>query len=127
MVRMPASIGPRQGLQPNAKASPRTSAPNAPRGFWTSWNRLSWYKRLILKMPIRCRPKMMMISPATRYNHDMLESKVCPIHVAEAPRVMKVIEKPTMNIIEFRTTELLNADFSGALSWSRDTPDMIEI
>ena len=36
-----ARIGPMHGVQPNAKASPNTSAPTNPRGFSTLWNRLS--------------------------------------------------------------------------------------
>ena len=64
-VRSTVRIGPRQGVQPKAKANPITKAPIGVLLPFTLCSRASVYSALILKIPVRCSPKIMMTTPAT--------------------------------------------------------------
>jgi hypothetical protein len=63
MVRIAVRIGPRQGVQPKAKAKPITNAPIGVLLPFTLCSRASVYSALILKIPVRCNPKIIMTTP----------------------------------------------------------------
>ena len=58
----------------------------------------------------------------------MRDNKNWPIQVAVAPSRMKVMENPTMNMIEFtNTARERDESFSFAFNWSNEEPEMMEM
>src|SRR4029078_3727559 len=74
-------------------------------------------------MPVRCRPKTMTSTPATRDRVDLYCTASWPTSVESAPRVTKTMLKPRTNAIEFSMTlrsKAVSCDFSSSMP----TPEM---
>src|SRR5579859_974933 len=108
MIRMAEIIGPRQGVQPKAKANPTTKAPSGDLPPFTECSRLSAYRALIFIMPVRCRPKMMMTAPATQVRYFLYSRIICPMLVAAAPSITNTRVKPRINMSECNSTVFNN-------------------
>src|SRR5215467_10635054 len=76
-------------------------------------------------MPVRCRPKRMITTPATRARVDLYWTAKRPTSVESAPRVMKTMLKPMMKAIEFSMT-LRSSEVSWIWSSSTPTPEISE-
>ena len=70
--------------------------------------RLSEYSALILKMPVRCSPKITMMMPATLASRLWYCRVICPTDVATAPSRMKTTLNPAMNRSELIMTERIS-------------------
>jgi hypothetical protein len=72
---------------------------------------------------VRCNPKMMMMTPAILLMSARCLCNAWPTVVAAAPRARKTIEKPRMNIKEFRKTLRIRRE-SCSLSSSTLAPEI---
>src|SRR6267154_799269 len=122
-ARMAARMGPMQGVQPKAKAKPTTKAPTGDLPPSTECMRLSAYRALILKIPVRCRPKMTITTPATFARIPKYWWVSCPISVATAPRLINTTLKPRMNMMEWPSTVFVSR-FPEFLSSSTLAPEI---
>src|SRR5208337_1200300 len=76
-------------------------------------------------MPVRCRPKRMITTPATRASSDLYCASTWPTSVEIAPSVMKTMLNPRMNAAELNIT-LRKSCPSCNFSCSTPTPDIRE-
>ena len=124
-VRMPARIGPMHGVQPKANAKPITKAPTGVLPPFNSCKRVSEYNALILRIPVRCKPNKIMITPATTASVCLYCAAIWPISVEIAPKVMNTTLKPRMNPTEFIITRRISRP-SDDFSSSTPAPEMSE-
>src|SRR5260370_32147583 len=122
-VRMTERMGPIHGVQPKAKAKPTRNAPIAMLLPCNPCRRLSAYSSLMGTRPVRCNPKMMMITPAILLNSRKCECSAWPRVLAKAPRARKTMEKPRINITEFSMTERIRRE-SCCFSSSTPAPEI---
>src|SRR3984957_2104316 len=107
-VRMPARMGPMHGVQPMANAKQITKAPTVVLPPFNSCKRVSEYNALILRIPGRCKPNKIMITPATTASVCLYCAAICPISVEIAPSVMNTTLNPRMNPTEFVMTRRIS-------------------
>src|ERR1051325_5562401 len=79
-------------------------------------------------MPINCRPKRMMTPPPIKRIQGLVRKEE-PSHPAAAPRLMKIIESPTLKASELKITarRALAREPSLFLRRPRLTPEIREI
>src|SRR5437773_9581137 len=70
---------------------------------------------------------MIMMAPATILNKPRWDNRRLPTHAADAPSVMKTIERPATNAIEFRKMRATSSAPPPAFSASIDSPESMEI
>src|ERR1700733_264438 len=76
-------------------------------------------------MPVRCRPKRMMTTPAIRASSDLYCASTWPTSVEIAPRVMNTMLNPIMNAAEFSITFRRSCP-SFSFNCSTPTPEIRE-
>jgi len=117
ITSMEARKGPTQGVQPKENATPAISEPKTPSGFFLKCILFSLCRKVKGKIPERKRAKIITIVPAIRERTVSRERKNLPKAVADAPKRINTIEKPSTNRNEFRKI-FLNSLRVCFLSWS---------
>ena len=70
---------------------------------------------------------MMMTTPAIRYRSDMRESNIWPNQLADAPKLIKTVEKPAINSREWSRTLPNTFGFSSVFRSSTLAPETSEM
>ena len=95
--RTVARIGPMQGVQPNAKARPKTYAPIKLAGRFCRCRRTSLFKNGNRIMPMMCRPNTIIMTPAIWPRISLCCNSTPLMAEADAPRATNTVENPRIN------------------------------
>ena len=98
-------MGPIQGVQPNPKAAPISNGEAKLRLYWLVKILISLFMNLKLKIPISCREKNIIITPATILKILALFKKKFPRKEAAMPKVINTRENPKVKKIVLITTK----------------------
>ena len=113
-VKIDPRIGPMQGVQPKPKAAPTRNGNVMLLLYWPVKILMSLFIKLTFRMPIKCREKNIIITPATILKIFELTKKNFPIKEAVEPKAIKTKEKPKVKKIVLKTIKLFF--FSTSLS-----------
>ena len=78
-------------------------------------------------MPVRCKPKIIIIIPAITRKRLNLDARKLPITLAPSPNAINTTEKPNIKNTEFKIMKYRFFFSLEVFISSRETPDMNEI
>ena len=119
-VKIEPRIGPMQGVQPKAKATPTRNGKVKLWLYWLGKILISLFINFKSIIPSNWSEKNIIIIPAIILKIFELVKKIFPINDADKPRVMKIKEKPKVKKIVLIRTKF----FSFLTNLSSDVPEM---
>ncbi len=97
IVRIPAKIGPIQGVQPAPKAMPTINGPNFPEFLFAMSKLICLSNLLICIIPAMCNPKTIKITPPILSIHCIASKNNVPINDTVVPNKIKQLNKEKFN------------------------------